>query len=105
MYARLRSRNRLQPACRCATLSGHLRTRARATHSRPNRVTRQIQDIRHQQPAILAGFDDALAGLAEIEAWSSEHLGVYAPDLSILIGCYVTLESGMSEWPKRTPAS
>ncbi|MFP3568212.1 ImpA family type VI secretion system protein [Paraburkholderia sp. SIMBA_030] len=50
----------------------------------PESVTRQIQDLRNQHPAILAGFDDALAGLAGIEAWSREHLGVYAPDLSVL---------------------
>ncbi len=50
----------------------------------PESVTRQIQDLRNQQPAGLTGFDEALAGLIGIETWSREHLGVYAPDLSIL---------------------
>ncbi|MBK5169351.1 type VI secretion system protein TssA [Paraburkholderia domus] len=50
----------------------------------PESVTRQIQDLRNQQPAMLAGFDEALAGLAGIETWCREHLGVYAPDLSVL---------------------
>jgi type VI secretion system protein ImpA len=60
------------------------------THPRPSdalapeSVTRQIQDLRNQQPAILTGFDEALAGLAGIETWSREHLGMYAPDLSVL---------------------
>jgi type VI secretion system protein ImpA len=50
----------------------------------PESVTRQIQGLRNQQSAILAGFDEALAGLAAIEEWSRDHLAGYAPDLSAL---------------------
>ncbi len=51
----------------------------------PESVTRQLHDLRAQQPAAIAGFSQALAALGAIEAWSGEHLGVYAPDLSSLI--------------------
>ncbi|SAK49450.1 ImpA domain-containing protein [Caballeronia pedi] len=47
-------------------------------------VTRQLEDMRVQQPAVFAGFEIALASLDEIDAWSQQHLGVYAPDLSAL---------------------
>ncbi|AJY38899.1 type VI secretion system protein TssA [Burkholderia humptydooensis] len=50
----------------------------------PESVVRQLDDLHAQQPAVLAGFADALAGLAAIDAWSGEHLGDYAPDLSAL---------------------
>ena len=48
----------------------------------PESVTRQLNDLRAQQPATLAGFDEALGSITAIDAWSREHLGVYAPDLS-----------------------
>lgn len=47
-------------------------------------VARQIRDLRNQRPAALAGFDEALTGLAGIEAWSRTYLGAYALDLSPL---------------------
>jgi len=50
----------------------------------PESVMQQIQALRHQQPAALAGFDCALAGLAGIERWSRTYLGTYALDLSPL---------------------
>lgn len=50
----------------------------------PESVVRQLDDLHAQQPETLAGFGDALAGLAAIGAWSGEHLGDYAPDLSAL---------------------
>jgi len=50
----------------------------------PESVTRQLNDLRAQQPTTLAGFDATLASLAEIDAWSREHLSLYAPDLSAL---------------------
>jgi type VI secretion system protein ImpA len=50
----------------------------------PESVTRQLDDLRAQQPAILTGFDEALASLAAIDAWSHEHLGMHAPELSAL---------------------
>jgi len=51
----------------------------------PESVTRQLDDLRAQQPAALAGFDHALAALGQIEAWAAEHLGEYVPDLSPLV--------------------
>ncbi|MFC0400791.1 type VI secretion system protein TssA [Paraburkholderia rhizosphaerae] len=50
----------------------------------PDSVTRQLEDIRAQQPDTLAGFDEALASLGAIENWCKQHLGVYQPDLSAL---------------------
>jgi type VI secretion system protein ImpA len=51
----------------------------------PESVTRQLDDLRVQQPAAMEGFDYALASLEAIETWSREHLDVCAPDLSALI--------------------
>ncbi|KWF17940.1 type VI secretion protein ImpA [Burkholderia ubonensis] len=50
----------------------------------PESVLRQLDELRAQQPAALAGFDDALASVAAIDAWSRDHLDAYAPDLSAL---------------------
>ena len=50
----------------------------------PESVTRQLEELRVQQPAFLAGFDDALASLAAIDNWSREHLGAYTPDFAPL---------------------
>jgi type VI secretion system protein ImpA len=50
----------------------------------PESVTRQLDDIRAQQPAVMAGFDVAHRNLALIDAWSREHQGAYTPDLSAL---------------------
>jgi type VI secretion system protein ImpA len=50
----------------------------------PESVTRQLDDIRAQQPAVMAGFEDSRRNLAAIDAWSREHQGIYAPDLSAL---------------------
>lgn len=52
----------------------------------PESVARQLADLRAQQPAALAGFDEALASAAAIRAWSRAHLGAYVPDLSALEG-------------------
>ncbi|AOJ06922.1 type VI secretion protein ImpA [Burkholderia mayonis] len=50
----------------------------------PESVVRQLDELQAQQPAILAGFGEALASVGAIDAWSREHLGEYAPDLSVL---------------------
>ncbi|MFM0738152.1 type VI secretion system ImpA family N-terminal domain-containing protein [Paraburkholderia xenovorans] len=50
----------------------------------PESVTRQLEDLRIQQPDMLGGFSSALASLRSIEAWCDEHLGVYQPDFSAL---------------------
>ncbi|WP_250475284.1 type VI secretion system protein TssA [Caballeronia sp. GAFFF1] len=50
----------------------------------PESVTRQIEDLRIQQPDMLAGFDAAAESLKRIEAWCREHLDAYLPDLSPL---------------------
>ncbi|NPT37369.1 type VI secretion system protein TssA [Paraburkholderia xenovorans] len=50
----------------------------------PESVTRQLEDLRSQQQGTLTGFDEAFASLAAIDAWSREHLGMHAPDLSTL---------------------
>ncbi|HEX7933484.1 MAG TPA: type VI secretion system ImpA family N-terminal domain-containing protein [Paraburkholderia sp.] len=51
----------------------------------PDSVTRQLDDLRAQQPAVAAGFDKALAALGEITAWAGEHLDTCVPDLSPLV--------------------
>jgi type VI secretion system protein ImpA len=50
----------------------------------PESVTRQLEDLRTQQPAAMACFDEAFASLAAIGAWSHDHLAGYAPDLTAL---------------------
>jgi type VI secretion system protein ImpA len=50
----------------------------------PESVTRQLEDLRMQQPEMLAGFDRALASLGSIDEWCKAHLGVYQPDLTAL---------------------
>jgi type VI secretion system protein ImpA len=50
----------------------------------PESVARQLEDLRTQQPDMMAGFDRALVSLASIDGWCKEHLGVYQPDLSAL---------------------
>jgi type VI secretion system protein ImpA len=50
----------------------------------PDSVTQQLDALREQNPALLAGFDQALASLATITAWCELHLGSFAPDLSAL---------------------
>ncbi|MEA3120831.1 MAG: type secretion system protein ImpA [Paraburkholderia sp.] len=50
----------------------------------PESVRRQLDDLRLHQPAVMAGFNDAHASLAAIEAWSHENLGTWVPDLSEL---------------------
>lgn len=50
----------------------------------PESVAQQLQDLRTQQPATMAGFDDAIANLATIDAWCAHHLEAYRPDLSPL---------------------
>ncbi|WP_321963550.1 ImpA family type VI secretion system protein [Paraburkholderia sp. J7] len=50
----------------------------------PESVSRQLGELRAQQPSLLAGFDDALRSLEAIEAWCHEHLGAFLPDLSAL---------------------
>ena len=50
----------------------------------PDSVVRQLQDLRTQHPAVIAGFDDAIAHLATINAWCNSHLETFQPDLSTL---------------------
>jgi type VI secretion system protein ImpA len=50
----------------------------------PESVTRQLEDLRIHQPGALVDFDRALDSAMAIEAWSREHLGASAPDLSML---------------------
>jgi len=50
----------------------------------PESVAQQLLDVRAQNPRLMAGFDDAIAHLAEIDAWCAHHLEGYQPDLSSL---------------------
>ncbi|EDT05527.1 ImpA family type VI secretion system protein [Burkholderia ambifaria] len=50
----------------------------------PESVTQQLQDVRAQQPEVMAGFDDAITHLAAIDAWCAVHLDGYLPELSSL---------------------
>ncbi|KDB05751.1 ImpA domain protein [Burkholderia sp. lig30] len=50
----------------------------------PESVAQQLRDLRVQQPAMMTGFDDAIAHLAAIDAWCASHLDAYQPDLSPL---------------------
>jgi type VI secretion system protein ImpA len=50
----------------------------------PESVSQQLQDLRAQQPAVMAGFEDAIANLAAIDAWCTRHLEAYQPALSPL---------------------
>ncbi|RBB37562.1 type VI secretion system protein TssA [Burkholderia reimsis] len=50
----------------------------------PDSVAQQLHDLRTHQPAVMAGFDDAVANLAAIDEWCTRHLGAYQPDLSPL---------------------
>ncbi|WP_322047525.1 ImpA family type VI secretion system protein [Paraburkholderia sp. J67] len=50
----------------------------------PESVKRQLEDLRVEQPSLLADFDEALRGVMAIEAWSREHLSLHVPDLSCL---------------------
>ncbi|WP_144159875.1 type VI secretion system protein TssA [Paraburkholderia sp. BCC1885] len=47
-------------------------------------VSQQLDDLRAQTPAVLSGFDRALASLEAIEGWCKQHLDSFAPDLSAL---------------------
>jgi type VI secretion system protein ImpA len=48
----------------------------------PESVTRQLEDVRLQQPDALRSFDSAMASLETIEAWCREHLDAYMPDFA-----------------------
>ncbi|RQR38108.1 type VI secretion system protein TssA [Burkholderia sp. Bp9143] len=50
----------------------------------PESVAQQLLDVRAQHPEVMAGFDDALAHFAVIDAWCAMHLEGYLPDLSSL---------------------
>jgi type VI secretion system protein ImpA len=50
----------------------------------PDSVAQQLQELRTQQLALMAGFDEALANLAAISEWCTRHLHEYQPDLSPL---------------------
>lgn len=50
----------------------------------PESVAQQLQDLRAQQPATMAGFDDAVESLSMIDTWCASHLEAYRPDLSAL---------------------
>lgn len=47
-------------------------------------VTQQLDALREQNPALLAGFDQALVSLESVQAWCGLHLDSFAPDLSAL---------------------
>lgn len=47
-------------------------------------VTQQLDALRVQNAASLAGFDQALASLGAITTWCNSHLNLFAPDLSAL---------------------
>lgn len=51
----------------------------------PDSVALQLQDMYIQQPALMAEFDRARAGLDVINAWCAQHLEANQPDLSPLI--------------------
>ncbi|MBY4692973.1 type VI secretion system protein TssA [Burkholderia latens] len=57
----------------------------------PESVAQQLRDLRDRQPAAMSGFDDAIACLDAIDAWSARHLEAYRPDLSPLIGLLAKL--------------
>jgi type VI secretion system protein ImpA len=50
----------------------------------PDSVTQQLDALREQNAAFLAGFDQALESLGTIASWCELHLGSFAPDLSAL---------------------
>ncbi|MFM0198549.1 type VI secretion system ImpA family N-terminal domain-containing protein [Paraburkholderia fungorum] len=50
----------------------------------PESVTRQLDDLQIQNPAVLSGFGQALASLEAVEKWNATHLEAFAPDLSAL---------------------
>lgn len=50
----------------------------------PDSVTQQLDALREQNPALLSGFDQALASIGTITTWCELHLGSFAPDLSAL---------------------
>jgi type VI secretion system protein ImpA len=47
-------------------------------------VTHQLETLREQKPALVAGFDQAQQSLGALENWCKQQLGSYAPDLSVL---------------------
>lgn len=69
----------------------------------PESVTRQLDDLRVQQSAQLASFDEALASVAALDTWSREHLGVYAPDLSALSRLLRHLTGGVVRADRANP--
>ncbi|AOI60338.1 ImpA family type VI secretion system protein [Burkholderia diffusa] len=54
-------------------------------------VAQQLRDLRARQPAVMSGFDNAIASLDAIDAWSARHLEAYRPDLSLLTGLLAKL--------------
>jgi type VI secretion system protein ImpA len=50
----------------------------------PESVTRQLDDLQVQNPALLSGFGHALVSLEAVEKWNAAHLEAFAPDLSAL---------------------
>ncbi|MBN3776301.1 type VI secretion system protein TssA [Burkholderia sp. Ac-20345] len=51
----------------------------------PDSVEQQLQDLRLQQPATMAAFDETISNLAAINMWCAAHLESYLPDFSSLI--------------------
>ena len=47
-------------------------------------VAQQLRDLRVRQPSVMLSFDEALANLGMIAAWSAEHLDAFVPDLTPL---------------------
>jgi len=64
---------------------GHILARPRPADAlSQDSVRQQLDDLRAQTPAVLSGFDRALASFEGIGTWSELHLHSFAPDLSAL---------------------
>jgi type VI secretion system protein ImpA len=48
-------------------------------------VTRQLEDVRKNQPALIRSFDDAITSLTSIDMWNQTHLGAFTADLAPLL--------------------
>jgi type VI secretion system protein ImpA len=48
----------------------------------PDSVALQLQNLREQEPSTMKAFDDAISGLAAIDAWCTTHLETHLPDFA-----------------------
>lgn len=71
----------------------------------PESVTRQLDDLRAQQPARLAGFEEALRSLESIAAWCDANLGEYVPDFTPLRRLLPHLTAGDGQSDAANPAT